>query len=176
MQTSVQVRISGVSALLMHAYPMAPPEHLDKLPPEEQVKAHLYTHNGGAIHIPSEAIRRALVAGAGYSKGKGRATLAKNAAAAILVEPEDCTLTPQKYTIDSRPVVIPATRGRIVRHRARWDAWQVSFRILHLPELVTTSQLRRILDDTGQLVGILDYRPERKGPYGRFTVDLFSAD
>jgi len=30
--------------------------------------------------------------------------------------------------------------------------------------------LRHIVDDAGSRVGLLDFRPERKGPFGRFIV------
>ena len=175
---SVQIRIIGESPLLMHAFPAHTPEGMDKMPPEEQAKYHLYSNGNkdAPIYVPSENMRRALVAGAAYSKGKGRASLAKEAAAALFVEPDHCTLTPQTYAIDSRPVVIPATKGRILRHRPRWDEWELSFRIRYDERLFSEAALNKVLVDTGQRVGILDYRPEKKGPFGRFRVTLFSAD
>lgn len=31
-------------------------------------------------------------------------------------------------------------------------------------------QVRRVVDDTGSRVGVLDFRPQRRGPFGRFQV------
>ena len=41
-----------------------------------------------------------------------------------MIEPEMIGLGTKTYEIDSRPVVVPATRGRIVRHRPRFNEWQ----------------------------------------------------
>jgi hypothetical protein len=50
------------------------------------------------------------------------------------------------------------------------DAWVAAFTLEYDPNLITEPQLRTILDDTGSKVGLLDFRPERKGPFGRFMV------
>ena len=72
--------------------------------------------------------------------------------------------------IDSRPVVVPATKGRIVRHRPRFDTWETTFNISFDETLLTSQQVRTVVDDCGSRVGLLDFRPERKGPFGRFMV------
>lgn len=166
----VQVRIRGDSPLLMHAFPATVPENLDKLPPAEQARVHIYTDPKGKIVVPAECVRLTFVNGAVYSKGKGRGSLAKNVAAGLHIEPEYCDLMPQEYVIDSRPVVIPATRGRIVRHRAKWPEWELAFRVAFNDNLLTESQVRRIVEDSGKLVGLLDYRPAKRGPFGRFGI------
>ena len=78
------MKIGGTSPLLMNAYPMVTIEGLDKKPPEAQAEAHLYLHPGsGKICVPGVNVQRGLVAAAAFSKGKGRASLAKIAAAAV---------------------------------------------------------------------------------------------
>ncbi len=37
-------------------------------------------------------------------------------------------------------------------------------------ELLTESQVRTIVEDTGSRIGILDFRPEKKGSFGRFMI------
>jgi hypothetical protein len=112
----------------------------------------------------------ALVGAAAYSKGKGRATLVKIVAACVFITPEYLDLDTTDYEIDKRPVVVPATRGRVVRFRPRLDQWQVSFRLEFDPDMLTATQVRKIVDDCGTRVGILDFRPEKRGPFGRFMV------
>jgi len=167
---TVELTITGVSPLLMHSFPLVSIEGLDKLTREEQAEHATYRDPEGKLYVPGINIQRALVAGAAYSKGKGRATLAKVAAACLAVSPERIPLGVEEYTIDSRPVVIPATKGRILRHRPRFDEWQMTFTLEYDPILLDGEQVRRIVDDTGSRVGLLDFRPERKGPFGRFTV------
>jgi hypothetical protein len=174
---TIEVTIKGTSALLMHAYPMLEPEKgWEKFAPEEQAKIAEYRDpDSGECYVPSVAIQRSLIAGAGYSKGKGRATLAKPVAACVLVTPERCSLGVKVYKVDSRPVVIPATRGRIVRHRPRFDNWQCSFTLEYDTELLNEADVRQVVDDAGKRVGLLDFRPEKKGPFGRFVVTRWGS-
>lgn len=176
MVKSIECKIEGISPLLMHAYPMTPVEALEKKTPEEQAEVSAYRIPGSKeLYVPGVALQRSLVNGASYSKGKGRATLAKPAAACLLVGAEYLGLGTEEYKIDARPVVIPATKGRVVRYRPRLDKWEVSFTLEYDDTLLTADQVRRIVDDTGKNVGLLDFRPEKKGPFGRFQVVLWKA-
>jgi len=65
---------------------------------------------------------------------------------------------------------VPATKGRINRVRPRLDNWELSLVLEYDDTLLTEQQLRKIVDDTGQRVGLLDFRPEKKGYFGRFVV------
>lgn len=165
-----EIRIKGVSPLLMHKFPMEPVEKIENRTPEEQAEFSAYRMENGSLFIPSVAMQRSLVAGATFSKGKGRSTLQKESAACLMVDPAELDLAATEYQIDSRPVVIRATKGRIVRHRPRLDAWSVDFRLTWDETLLKEEQVRRIVDDTGQRVGLLDFRPACKGPFGRFVV------
>ena len=168
---SVSVTIEGIAPLLMHAFPLTTPAGVDKMSPEEQAELSAYRTPGtNELYVPGINIQRCLVASATYSKGKGRGSLQKPVAACVLVNPERCGLGTTQYEIDSRPVVVPATKGRIVRHRPRLDQWSLSFVVEYDPTLLTANQLRQVVDDAGSRVGLLDFRPERKGPFGRFQV------
>jgi hypothetical protein len=166
----VEVELKGTSPLLMHRYPLAPVEAIEKLPPQEQAELSAYRTPDGDLYVPGVALQRCLVGAAAYSKGKGRASLQKPVAACVLVSPEYLLLNGAAYVLDSRPVVIPATKGRILRHRPRFDDWEIAARIEWDPTLLTEEELRRVVDDAGSRVGLLDFRPEKKGPYGRFMV------
>ena len=168
---TIKVKIKGSSALLMHKFPMTPIEAIEKKSIEEQAEYAAYRDpNTEELFIPGINIQRSLVNAAVYSKGKGRASLKKPVAACVIISPEYCYLGTKEYDIDSRPVVIPATRGRIIRHRPRLDDWQVNFFIEYDDILLTEEQVRRVVDDAGSRVGLLDFRPEKMGPFGRFMV------
>lgn len=178
---SIKVGIKGISPLLMHRFPLEPIEAVEKKTPEEQAEIAAYrmtTKNGrGNLYIPGPAIQRSIVSGAAYSKGKGRGSLQKPVAACILVSPEILNLGVKDYVIDARPVVVPATKGRIVRYRPRLDEWEIKeFTIDYDPLLLKETELRRVVDDAGMRVGLLDFRPEKKGPFGRFMISLWEAD
>jgi hypothetical protein len=171
MNAQVEVSIKGISPLLMHAYPLVPIEALEKKTPEEQAEYSAYRDpETNDLYLSGSAFQRMLVAAATYSKGKGRGSLQKVVAACVLVSPERASLGTSTYKVDSRPVVIAATKGRVLRHRPRLDSWESKFTIEFDPDLLTESQLRRIVDDGGSRVGMLDYRPSKNGPFGRFMV------
>lgn len=168
---TVSITIQGISPLLMHAYPLMPIEALEKKTPVEQAELAAYRDpDTQDLYVSGVAFQRCLIAAASYSKGKGRASLQKPVAACVLVSPERASLGIQKFVVDSRPVVIPATKGRVMRHRPRLETWQVSFEIQYDDTLIKESELRRVIDDAGSRVGLLDFRPEKKGPFGRFMV------
>jgi len=175
----IDVTMRGQSPLLMHAYPLVPIEDppLEKRPPEEQAELAAYRDpDSGELFIPGINVQRALIGAAVYSKGKGRASLQKPAAACVLISPERILLGAKDYTVDSRPVVIPSTKGRIVRHRPRLDEWQIIFEIQYDESLLEEKQVRQIVDNMGKRVGLLDFRPERKGPFGRCVVTSWKVN
>lgn len=165
------VTLKGVTPLLMHAYPLVPIEALDKRTPQEQAEFAAYRDpDTKELFVPGVNVQRALVSAASYSKGKGRSTLQKTAAACLLVTPERLNLGTKEFKIDSRGVFIPATKGRVIRHRPVFQNWELNFELEWDPTLLKESEVRRIVDDMGQRVGILEFRPERKGPFGRCMV------
>jgi hypothetical protein len=166
----IKVTIKGVSPLLMNTYPMVErPEDFKKWSPQEQAGAAEYRTPDGKLYLPGVALQRSFVNAAAYSKGKGRASLQKQVAACALVSPDYLIITPQSYTIDSRRVAIRGV-GAFVRHRPRFEQWEVQFGVEFDPALLSEKEIRKIVDDSGSRVGVLDFRPERKGPFGRFMV------
>ncbi len=166
----VEVKIKGISALLMHCFPMTPIEAFEKKSREEQAELAAYRDPDGNLFIPGLNVQRGLVSAAVYSKGKGRASLQKQTAACVIVGPERLDLGTKVFEIDSRPIVVPATKGRVIRHRPRFNEWSVLLTVEYDPTLLKQTELRKIFDDMGSRVGLLDFRPEKKGPFGRFMV------
>jgi hypothetical protein len=157
---------------------MEPITAIEKRTKEEQAEISAYRipegfDNAGNLYVPGIAVQTACVNAGSYSKGKGRATLAKIVAACLFIDPEYLDLKTTKYAIDSRPVVIKATGGRIVRHRPRLNEWSVELTASYDDELLMVDQLRTVFNDMGTRVGLLDFRPAHKGPFGRCRVDLW---
>jgi len=92
------------------------------------------------------------------------------AASVFIEDGEYLALGTKEYRIDSRNVTIPATGGRIVRHRPVLDKWTVEFTLAYDETLISDQELREVVDATGSRVGVLEFRPERKGSFGRFRV------
>jgi len=154
----------------MHRFPLEPVPNLDKRPKEEQAEVAAYRNEEGILYVPSVCVRQSLIAAAKYIVGKGRASLAGPVAACVMINPEQISLNKTCYEIDARPVVVPATKGRVIRYRPRIDEWRLTFQIEWDTTLFTKDKLREVVDRAGQLVGLLDFRPEKKGSFGRFYV------
>lgn len=171
----IQIEIEGLQpGLLMHRYPMVKVENEQLLTPEEQAEISAYRKpDSKELYLPGNAVKQALVAAASYSKGRGKGTLSKIAAATFFVEPEYIGLGVQDYVIFSASVIIKATKGRIVRHRPHLPEWKAKFALLYDETKTSKEQIKKIVEDCGQLVGVLDFRPACKGPFGRFMVTKF---
>ena len=69
----------------------------------------------------------------------------------------------------TEPVVVQ--RNRILRTRAKFDEWGAIFTVDVDDELVDKQQLEAWLDIAGRRIGLGDWRPERSGHFGRFSVE-----
>jgi len=173
---TVLCKIEGLPpGLLMHSYPMEPVKNPEKMSKEEQAKLAEYRSPEGELFVPALNVQRMLVAAAAFSKGKGRASLSKIVAAVVSVNPSRLILTPQKYVVDSRRVVVPATKGSVIRHRPCFEEWSLEFEIAYDAFELTEGQVRQVVDDAGSKVGLLDFRPAKTGPFGRFMVVKWEA-
>lgn len=79
----------------------------------------------------------------------------------------------EDFEVDSRAVVIPSTKGRIMRHRPRCDEWVARFHLVINEDVLGVDTIRQFLDEGGQRIGIGDFRPEKGGPFGVFQVNLW---
>lgn len=164
-----KVTIEGTSALLMNRFPLDPVEGMKNKTREEQAEIAAYRTDSGELYVPGIALQRCFIQGAAYTK-KGKGSLRKEAAACLQVGPEHISLGQKTYSIDARAVVVKATQGRVVRARPRFDKWELTFTLEWDPVLLSKSAVRKIVDDAGSRVGLLDFRPEKMGPFGRFVV------
>jgi hypothetical protein len=76
----------------------------------------------------------------------------------------------QPWKVDTRPVRIPSTGGRILCHRPMFDDWKLTFHLVLDTDEMNAKMLRDIVDAAGKKAGLGDYRPLCKGPYGKFVV------
>jgi hypothetical protein len=172
------VTISQISALLVNRFHEAAQAEAtsgvhsqarDPQTPEEDAESRLYVLPDGSYYFPGENLRQSMITAAGRHK-IGRRGAGTDAAAALSIEPDAMPLTGDWHT-DSRAVVIPATKGRILRHRPMFDKWSIDFNLLIVSSMFDVQLARRVLDDAGLFVGLGDFRPQKKGPFGRFQVD-----
>ena len=88
-----------------------------------------------------------------------------------LVEFELLHLIPE-YEIHKALVVIPSTKGRIMRYRPMFKQWMLEF-IIEFDDEIAVDAIKEALEIAGKYVGIGDWRPEKKGKFGKFQVTSF---
>jgi hypothetical protein len=138
------------------------------------VEDKLYKTKEDKIYTPSTHISGMLVDSAKNFKirGKGKSTYSKLAGSCIEVEPDVIIHKNQKWEEFSVSAVIPSTRGRIMVTRPMMKNWEINFN-LKATDDIPEDVLKNILDYGGQYVGIGDWRPDKKGKYGKFIVTKF---
>jgi hypothetical protein len=179
----IKATIQGVSPLLQNKFTDAAALAVSagtsaaiqgsKPPPREQAQAKLYVDSKGKPVLPSPNVLACLVdAGKFLKAGKSKISTNRSSLvpAGISIAEIELPITPQKWECDSRAVVVPSTGGRIMAHRPRFDEWSVSFTLDVDGDLFSETVVRELLDLGGKRVGIGDFRPARRGPFGRFVV------
>ena len=63
-----------------------------------------------------------------------------------------------------------------MKSRAKLMQWKVSFEIIYSEKLIADPQIiRTVLEEAGERVGILDFRPSKGGMFGCFKVTKFTS-
>ena len=147
----------------------------------EQADESLYkSEENGEPGIPGPNILRCMIdAGKFLKQGRGKVTTQKTSlvpASVMLEEPFVMLQTESGWKVDTRPVRIPATGGRILRHRACFDDWKLAFSVTLDETIITEKLFRELVDIAGSHIGLGDFRPDTKGPFGRFNVILWKSE
>lgn len=141
---------------------------------EEEARLRLYVTSDGEYYHPTEAFTKAMVrAVTGKKFGKLTATSAIKGSVfiaepySLLVDDKGKPLT--KYAIDRRPVVVG--KARVLRCRPSFEKWRVRLALEVDTAILGEPHVRDALSLAGRVVGVGDYRPEKGGGFGRFSVE-----
>ena len=141
--------------------------------PREQAESCLYEHEGELI-IPQPNLFRCLIdAGKYFKNGRSKVTTQKTSLIPACLSIEELYIPiehKEPWCVDTRPVRIPATGGRILRHRPIFNDWKLSFTLEVDDDMINLKLVRDIVDAAGLRIGLGDFRPDTKGPFGKFVV------
>lgn len=181
--STINVKIQGTTPLLMNRFTEEAEMKVSsgvstvaigkKGTPREQAEKKAYMDEKGMLYIPGPNIFSCLIqAGKFHKNGKSKVTTTKSSLvpAGMAVREIVCSLGTKEWEVDSRSVVIPSTGGRIMAHRPRLDEWTVEFSLDVDDAMFSPEFVRQLVDDAGSKVGLGDFRPDRKGPFGKFVV------
>ncbi len=189
-QSAVKVTIRGLSPLLQNN-PIQMGKGGDgashkRTRPSREVEAEstTYRDSNGALYMPSKAIFGCMLNAATDLKLKGSrkslSTMLKGATLGIT----DITGTPRQITLrdaNGNPLTnidiysdrCVIQKAGVIKHRAMINEWGLEFIVKFASEYVPAQSIREALERGGILVGIGDYRPDKKGEFGRFEVMSF---
>ena len=174
-----KVKIKGISPLLMNK----PEEYgfdeqwIEKKAStnwEKDALKKLYIDADERIYTPSNHVEMALIeAGKKVKvKGQGKATYSKLFGSMVTIEEFELIHLKQKYEIFKMLVVIPSTKGRVMRYRPMFKDWEFEFHI-NFEDEIPAEAIKECLEIAGKYVGIGDWRPKKKGKFGKFQVVKF---
>lgn len=180
----VQITIEGVTPLLCNRFTDEQAQAAtkgtrgstqgDRGSEREIAESKLYLDRDGAVCIPQPNLLACLVEGGSWHKiGKKQVTTKTSSLLYSCLDVVGVMIPIEHkapWSVDIRPIVIPSTKGRILCYRPRFDDWRLTFEIELITEIIGIKLARNIIDDAGAKVGLGDFRPARKGPFGRFNV------
>lgn len=178
----IEVTIEGQTPLLMNRFTDEAAAELEgghrptkkkRLTPRQEAEKSAYMDDKKNLFFPGGNILSCLIeAGKFFKIGKNKVTTTSGTllTGGLTLNELVCPLGTKQFEVDSRRVVNPSTRGAVLRHRARVDDWKLSFTLDIDEEIFDVDLIRNIVDAAGKRVGLGDYRPTKKGTFGKFRV------
>lgn len=180
----LHIKLNGLSPILMNnpvgKMPMDASEQKlgrKEIPsPEDEAKAGRYLLPDGNFYVPAIAVRNTLL---NATKGQliNRRSALPFIAGGVLMLDEAFPLTRdgqaisgEDYSIDIRRAVVQG-QG-IMRARPRIELpWQLEAIFEYDKDVVSQEVIRAVAERAGRTVGLLDYRVQKKGWFGRFEIE-----
>ena len=183
---TINVEIRGNTPLLIHRFAEQAEQAkatrrvvVDSYDPRAEATKNAYIAADGTFYFSAFAIPNAMASAGSNHKMRGsRKTLRFVVPSAVRVTADTVTILngsgpAQNFEVDGRPVTIPATKGRIMRYRPRFDCWGAEFSLVVNDQMLSLEDAQRLLTEAGESIGIGDFRPEKRGPFGTFRVTKF---
>lgn len=144
-------------------------------PDEEAAVAAYWTDDSKSLALPSRCIRSGIgQACSGWKlPANKKLMLSPIVAGDVSIEPDMIPFGTKVYKVDVQRAVVQ--RQGVLRARPLLNPWRLTFDVRwesqHLGDKeFSETLLPELLARLGSTIGLGDYRPARKGPYGRFRV------
>jgi hypothetical protein len=182
---TVMVPIVGTSPLLVHRFSeKAKQQMLDNMQgrkspksskdPNAEYEAAFYKFVDGGYGFPVTAFKQATIGGARFY---GRDVTMVALRQSMFFTGETGMDGQSLVRIDGSPhlredVVRVGRGGTDLRYRPQFNEWSTTLTITYVKSMLTLDSLVSLIDAGGMGVGVGEWRPERGGDLGMFTVDL----
>ena len=153
--------------------------------PKEEAEKLEYRTEKGELYLRSDMFRASIVGKGGGAKGRklGKATAASVASSAIKIIADKmiCVLYDQKkrtpikkYQIYPKNVVIK--KARVMRYRPNIKNWYCDVKFLVDTEVMSVEMVLELLNISGRISGIADFRLSTSGWFGAYRAELLKVD
>ena len=144
---------------------------------ESDIEDKLYLIDG-KVQLPSVYLKNCISEAAKQFKivGKGKSTYSKIVASTVDIEPFMIEFKSGKYEVFRISAVNTSTKGRMMTERPKFHKWSEEFEIVLNDPAVPSSVINEILEHAGKYVGVGDWRPQKKGMFGKFMITSFKED
>ena len=184
---TIDVEIRGNTPLLIHKFAEQAEQSkatrrvmVDSMNPRDEATKNAYIAQDGTYYFNAFSVPATMAnAGVNHKMRGSRKTLKFVVPSAVRMESDTVTIldgegkAAKNFEVDGRPVTIPATKGRVMRYRPRFDQWSAKFRLILNDQMLSSEDAHRLLNEAGESIGIGDFRPEKRGPFGTFRVTKF---
>jgi hypothetical protein len=184
---TIEVEIRGNTPLLIHKFTEQAEQGkatrrvmVDSMNPRDEATKNAYIAQDGTYYFNAFSIPATMAnAGVNHKMRGSRKTLKFIVPSAVRVDTDTITILGDdgkpaaNFEVDGRPVTIPATKGRVMRYRPRFDKWGAKFRLILNDQMLSSEDAHRLLNEAGESMGIGDFRFEKRGPFGTFRVTSF---
>lgn len=72
--------------------------------------------------------------------------------------------------IDVRGVKV--AMAKLMRCRPKFNEWSCEFTLAFNEDILNVEEIKKAINDAGQLIGVCDYRPEKRGRFGKFCAEV----
>lgn len=181
----IEVHVSGITPLMMNKISedtllgvrtkrKAAKSKIEELTPREEAEQKVHKTSNGEPYIPVEALMSALIVAGQYIRldGKRQASTKQSSLVPgfLSISNNVLLLENKQWEVDMRPGKNPNGGELVCIVRPRFDKWGFKTNIVLDTDLFSETMCRELFDIALSRVGLLDFRPARKGTFGRGTV------
>jgi hypothetical protein len=179
----IGVKIEGTSPLLMHRFSdksevklgssMTATMKGQAKSPREQAEEAAYRDEKGWLFLPGPNVMASVISAGRFIKaGKRQLTTGATSLVTGGLSIKEIVLPfgTKDFEVDARSVVNQAVRARVMCYRPRLDKWSLAFTLEVDDTFFSIDIVRQLIDEAGKKIGLGAFRPEKKGPFGRFHV------
>lgn len=182
MTQKVEVTIQGTTPILFNRFRDIAIEGKSKKRTgavvESDIEDKLYKDENGKTQLPAVYLKNCFTEAAKKFKipGQRTANYSKLVGSTVDVEPFYIELDAKHYNVFRISAVIPATKGRVMVERPKYDEWKATFNVLLNDEGLPLDVMNEVITEAGKTVGVGDWRPQKKGMFGKFMITSFKVE